>query len=1519
MADFEENLANLQEQYAQLQELYNNLHQINPNNYSDDESDEESDYENVNSNNVEIIETTQNPVNNLLYNYTTFDKLNIEQLQPSPIKNYVFKKFSTNITIDKYNEKTWITKKEIGVHEDLTDELYVEKMNDVIMYSDSLAYILDTSLIQMDHSFEIYIRSMNVSISAIIDVMINYKYSFYPISKYMLAYLIKAIKYERRALVYLTMSPHYDISMLFEETSINESVVSLLLQDFDESVYDILFPDNNIMDLYVYQDYDPLFYALTSYDNFQKVIKKIGYNLKKTKYSLLHTALHYSDEIANYILTNPMDKEYFCHYMDNTNPLYLAKYDILCKMLNHEHCDSEFVKSCKLFDHIIKSFSNKTEHFMVKFPQYVDYDIHPNTFVYLYDQPKLLANILFSDKIDLNKYKCVILDIIAYRPTILDYIIKTFPNELQTEVDGEKIISYILKFANGIHIDNYIKNNTTLTPYIDILLKNGYDIDNIKIDNTLLNKKDNDGYNMFLHICVNKPDLAIKLLDSNLPLECFSDIYKENNPMINAIFVLCDDKELLTKIIEFVNGKLNLSLKNDQNNNIVHNTIINNWENVDILLPYMTKDMYLDQNIISLAATHCDENIIKILLNNEYYTPELINENTITCIAKNPHDIINLFDINVLTNQINIVECFGNSYGKNNKLASIFLPLIKKEDFVEINNKYKIVQKALTNKLTDLNKQILNSSFCSYDLVLPHLKKITTTMLDNICNTNLCTIELLSTPYLNHSSIIMYCAYTFRNLFNNFISKINVNQLLKFMDINGYALLHYIHDESLLQFIKDHNVEQQWIFDKYGIKSRISTILDNRHYDIVYSIYDYYNDPSTYNEILFKSIMIKDFGLTLLDKYFALKNNNLDALYYNNTSLLTSLAKNTKNTNLSSTLITKIITNIDKNDKGVALLLHANGEFFDHCIETNIIDLILKTINIDISFLINKYVKNANSLLLNHILHMPTFNNTCLKPYMFLNIKENEIFNILFPYITNYIDVAIHYITHNDINKVKKIVDILDTVDFTNSYGDTSLLLCNSLEMFNILIAHKTFNENLLHKCGQNNRNILMNPVLLNTLITNPIFDILKNSFDENGNTYLSYITDTNILKYLIDNNKISKNDIVKQGNGTLLHTCSSDIFNILKSSSLYDENMLVFKNNKGNTVLLEQLGSFKTLDPEFLKINMILYKKLLAVANNKLQTPLLMAIKKNCDITPFIKYIKKLYLVTDYKGRNVYHYCAKYSYNSFKLIYGITKDSSLISKYNLNNETCIMGNHQYSGHIIKYLNKKQILCSNMMYSKCGKSILTNMQVLPYIINNITLEPKIINLFNKGKSFLHIVIDKNPHLFKKIIDKYDISKIIPHIFLYVVKTSPTILEQILNSKYMNSDIIEIEEDNRTCVELAFNFQPKSLLALLKSKYMVPKVLNKENAVGYTLSVEIQQIYKNQKSIIPLLESIPLTSIDNIPTESSDPYACDICYLYKKNVRFNPCDHTCCIGCAFKMESCHLCRESIKDKLIIFNN
>lgn len=42
----------------------------------------------------------------------------------------------------------------------------------------------------------------------------------------------------------------------------------------------------------------------------------------------------------------------------------------------------------------------------------------------------------------------------------------------------------------------------------------------------------------------------------------------------------------------------------------------------------------------------------------------------------------------------------------------------------------------------------------------------------------------------------------------------------------------------------------------------------------------------------------------------------------------------------------------------------------------------------------------------------------------------------------------------------------------------------------------------------------------------------------------------------------------------------------------------------------------------------------------------------------------------------------------------------------------------------------------------------------------------------------------------------------------------------------------------------------------------------------------------------------------------DKVACKICYQKEVGVAFEPCGHTSCVGCAFSLKHCHMCRSPI---------
>lgn len=45
--------------------------------------------------------------------------------------------------------------------------------------------------------------------------------------------------------------------------------------------------------------------------------------------------------------------------------------------------------------------------------------------------------------------------------------------------------------------------------------------------------------------------------------------------------------------------------------------------------------------------------------------------------------------------------------------------------------------------------------------------------------------------------------------------------------------------------------------------------------------------------------------------------------------------------------------------------------------------------------------------------------------------------------------------------------------------------------------------------------------------------------------------------------------------------------------------------------------------------------------------------------------------------------------------------------------------------------------------------------------------------------------------------------------------------------------------------------------------------------------------------------------------------CNICCTHDVSIAFEPCGHVCCTDCASQLNSCHMCRTSIRKKLTLF--
>ncbi len=61
----------------------------------------------------------------------------------------------------------------------------------------------------------------------------------------------------------------------------------------------------------------------------------------------------------------------------------------------------------------------------------------------------------------------------------------------------------------------------------------------------------------------------------------------------------------------------------------------------------------------------------------------------------------------------------------------------------------------------------------------------------------------------------------------------------------------------------------------------------------------------------------------------------------------------------------------------------------------------------------------------------------------------------------------------------------------------------------------------------------------------------------------------------------------------------------------------------------------------------------------------------------------------------------------------------------------------------------------------------------------------------------------------------------------------------------------------------------------------------------------------------------ITNMEAIDPPKNDneegPEICNICTLYKKNICFTCCGHTCCSYCSLRINKCHVCNHELENK------
>jgi ankyrin repeat protein len=273
------------------------------------------------------------------------------------------------------------------------------------------------------------------------------------------------------------------------------------------------------------------------------------------------------------------------------------------------------------------------------------------------------------------------------------------------------------------------------------------------------------------------------------------------------------------------------------------------------------------------------------------------------------------------------------------------------------------------------------------------------------------------------------------------------------------------------------------------------------------------------------------------------------------------------------------------------------------------------------------------------------------------------------------------------------------------------------------------------------------------------------------------------------------------------------------------------------------------------------------------------------------------------------------------KVIGMVTKD--MLEHHNDSHENPITYCCLYNGDSIKHFLDLSIMNNDMLYihSTTGSCLTLAARHQPQAVKHILawppLEWYILSAITDGNHFVEIGCIYNAESVKMVIESpYDMKNYFQgSTIMLAAKHQPEAVKYILDSQYGSTELLETEQNNRTCINEAYDYQPKSLLYIIDSKYCTHDILNKEDEYGYRLLHKLQTVYSDVQKYEDI-KKLKLIEHINETCEENDPMCCSICCTFKTKVVFNPCPHTSCVSCAFKLKKCHICRKQIMERNII---
>ena len=526
----------------------------------------------------------------------------------------------------------------------------------------------------------------------------------------------------------------------------------------------------------------------------------------------------------------------------------------------------------------------------------------------------------------------------------------------------------------------------------------------------------------------------------------------------------------------------------------------------------------------------------------------------------------------------------------------------------------------------------------------------------------------------------------------------------------------------------------------------------------------------------------------------------------------------------------------------------------------------------------------------------------------------------------------------------------------------------NDLALFEMLVESKFMKPEYIFEVTKYGHNVAVYAFkysfeIAKYLINSKYWDELMYSKDIDNDYLLLHPTVCDFIKYLLENDKCSfgmlkmqnkmgftclHNYVLKNYHQALVITLNDKLCNdtLVQMQDIYGRTCLHIACTRKTGQLVSDACTRETGNNKKIALEIINSKyltlDLLSLQDIKGRNVLMICVKHNPDLVPIIfdklanSNTQELLLQRDKQGDSLLIHCIRYSLPTLEYILKNTNLTNIKYVIMLRNNkflNAVLFACRYNPTAVELFAKYEYITSDVLYIHIdhGSAFTIAARYQPEAIKHL-LNVKNISwqalqcLDNKTRyDFLQMGAVYQPLVIKYALDnpEYDFTELLNNNermtpLMLATKYQPDAVNYILESRYGNSELIRQRFNNINCIDIAYNHQPKSLYNLILSKHGTDEILNEEDQYGYRLIHKLGRIYPYMSTLEDITEN-ELIEVTNDVCDDDDPDICYICYEYSTKIKFDPCKHTCCVGCAFKLKDCHICKQEIDLRKVIRND